>query len=117
MKRPNPKASFHPGFSVWKRILTLTVLGCILIFFGLVYASGPGRDEASVGEHPWDECSQTQQQPPRPPGISSVIIFPSSSFDKWIIIGFPQVKSEDNTKSQVQNRSSDKNRDRFFIFF
>jgi hypothetical protein len=117
MKRPNPKVSFHPGFFVWKRILTLAVFCCILVFFSLVYASGPGRYDASVGEHPWDECSQNQQQPPKPPGISSVIMFPSASFDKWIIIGFPQVKNEDNKKSQVQNHSSDKNWGRFFMFF
>jgi hypothetical protein len=117
MKRLNSKVSFVPGFFVGKKILTLGVLFCILAFFSWVYASGPGYNNASVGEHPWDENSEVDHQPPKFPAIYNVLVFPSGSFDGWIIVGFPQVKSEGNEKSRIQINSSDKKRGSFVIFF
>ncbi len=115
MRPSNPKFSFGPGFSVAKKILSLVVLFCFLVFFSLVYAGGPGPHDP-FGEHPWDELNNKPiKQSPQPPDITNVLIFPCDSFGWWIIIHSPQVKNGNIEKSQIQ--SSDKNQGKFFIFF
>jgi hypothetical protein len=115
MRPSNPKFSFGPGFSVAKKILSLVVLFCFLVFFSLVYAGGPGPQDP-VGEHPWDELnSKPNRESPKPPDTGNILIFPCDSFGRWIIIHSPQVKNGNIEKSQIQ--SSDRNRGKFFIFF
>jgi hypothetical protein len=115
MRPSNPKFSFNPGFSIGKKILSLVVLFCFLVFFSLVYAGGPGPQDP-VGEHPWDELnSKPTRESPQPPDPGNVLIFPCDSFGRWIIIHSPQVKNGNIEKSQIQ--SSDRNRGKFFIFF
>jgi hypothetical protein len=116
MRPSNPKFSFGPGFSVAKKILSLVVLFCFLVFFSLVYAGGLGNPEDPVGEHPWDELNNKPiKQSPQPPEITNVLIFPCDSFGRWIIIHSPQVKNGNIEKGQIQ--SSDKNQGKVFIFF
>jgi len=124
MKGPNSKVSFNPGFFVGKKILTLVLLFCFLLFFSLVYAGGPGDPDNPADntptpvEHPWDEVnSQNKDKAPKHPAINEVLIFPRGSLDSWIIIHSAQVKNGDNEKVQSQIHSSDKNRGKFFIFF
>ncbi len=115
MRSSNPKFPFGPGFSVAKKILSLVVLFCFLVFFGLVYAGGPAPQDP-VGEHPWDELnSKPIKQSQEPPDKGNVLIFPCDSFGAWVIIHFPQVKNGNIEKGQIQ--SSDKNQGKFFIFF
>ena len=116
MKPSNPKFSFGPGFSVAKKILSLVVLFCILVFFSLVYAGGPGNPTDPVGEHPWDELgSKPKENSSEPPDTSNVLIFSCDSFGQWIIIHSLQVKNGNIEKGQI--RSSNKNQGKFFILF
>lgn len=116
MRPSNPKVTFDPGFFVVKKILFLTVIFCFLVFSSLVYADGPGNYDDPVGEHPWDELkSGSEHQPPKPPDIKDVIIFPCGDFGGWTIIHFLQVK--DGDKGRVQIQTSDKNQGQLFILF
>jgi hypothetical protein len=116
MRPSNPKFSFDPGFSVAKKILSLVVLFCILVFFSLVYAGGPGNPTDPVGEHPWDELnSKPHEQSQKPPDTGNVLIFPCDSFGAWIIVHSLQVKNGNIENGQIQ--SSDKNQGKVFIFF
>jgi len=121
MKRSNPKVSFNPGFFVGKKILTLVMLFCLLLFFSVVYAGRPGSPSENSplpGEHPWDEVnSDNKDKAPKPQEISEVLIFPHGIFAKWIIIPRLQAKNGEKEKIQIQIHSSDKNRGNFFIFF
>lgn len=119
MRPSSPKVSFDPGFFVAKKILSLVVLFCFLVFFSLAYADGPDNLDDPVGaEHPWDELrSEPDHQALKPPEISSVQILPRGSFGGWIIIHFPQAKDQVVEKDRGQIHSSDKNQCRFFIFF
>ena len=116
MRPSNPKFSFGPGFSVAKKMLSLVLLFCFLVFFSLVYAGGPGNPTDPVGEHPWDELgSKPNKNSSEPPDITNVLIFSCDSFGRVIIVLSPQVKNGNIEKGQIQ--SSDKNQGKFFIFF
>ncbi|MFQ6003513.1 MAG: hypothetical protein ACE5KJ_07175 [Candidatus Zixiibacteriota bacterium] len=118
MRRSNPKVFFDPGFSVAKKILSLAVLGCVLLFPALVYAGGEFDPDSPLGEHPWDELqSESDHLPPIVPGINDAIVFPWRDFGGWIIIYFPQSKDRNLEKDQVQVLTSGRNQGRFFIFF
>lgn len=119
MRVSNLKISSTPGFSVTKRILSLVVLGCILVFFSLVYADGPGTPNDPLGDHPWDELkSKAEHQPPKPPSTADMIIFPSPKLGSWgIIIYAPQVKEHNIEKDGAPIHPSSRNRGQFFIFF
>lgn len=113
MRRSNPKFSFDPGFSVTMKILSLVVLGCVLVFFGSVYAVDPNNP---LGEHPWDDSKpKIEPQSPKFVDRCDVIIIPCVDFGGWTIIHFSQV--QDGDKDRVQIQTSSKNQDRFFIFF
>ena len=116
MKRSNPKLPFDPGFSVARKILLLIVLGCFLVFFGLIHAGEAFDPNNPVGEHPWDELkSGANHQPPR--HANEMIILPCGHFGGWIIIHSPQVKDGDTQKGQVKTNSSDRNQGKFYILF
>jgi len=119
MKTSNPKVSFDPGFSVLKKILTLVVLFCFLVFFSLVYADGPDDPNYPFGEHPWDDLrSGADHQPPEPPEISEVKIFPCGGFDGAIIIHLPQRSKGGNMeKDRIQVQTSAKDKVQIFILF
>jgi hypothetical protein len=115
MRPSNPTFSSNPGFSVSKRILSLVVLLCFLVFFSLVYAGGPGPQDP-VGEHPWDELNNKPiKHAPNSSDTSDVIIFSFDGFGRWIIVHSLQVKNGNIEKGQIQ--SSNKNQGKFFIFF
>ncbi len=116
MRHSNPKFSFDPGFSALKKILILVVLGCFLVFFGLVYAGEEVDPDTPFGEHPWDDLrSESDHQPPH--DIGNVIIFPCGDFGGWIIIHLTQSKDGDIEKDGVQIQTSDKNQGQSFILF
>ncbi len=118
MRRPNSKFSFDPGTSAAMKILTLVVIGCVLVFFGLVYADGDFDPDNPFGEHPWDEVqSPDDSQPPDPPKMTHGITLPWGGFGGWLIIQFPQVKDRDTQKGQVKTNSSDRNQGKFYILF
>lgn len=118
MRPSNLKVTSDPGFSVGKRILFGGVIFCFLVFFSLVYADGPDDPNNPFGEHPWDELlSGSDHQPPRPPGITTVIISPCGNFDGWIIIHFRQAKDGGVEKEQIQKESSEKIQAKSFILF
>ena len=118
MKPSNLKVTFNPGFSVGKKILLWGVILCFLTFFSLVHAEGPGGPDNPFGEHPWDELrSGAEHHSPKPPGISTLIIFPCSGFNEWIIIHSPRDGDDNLEKGPAQINSSDKIQGRFFIFF
>lgn len=102
----------NPGYFVGKRVLALVGVFCVLVFFSLVYASGPNNfNTPPAGEHPWDELkSQTDHQPPKPPAITDLLILPCGTFGGWIIVHSPQVRSVDMGKDRVQVHPSNKNR-------
>jgi hypothetical protein len=119
MRPSNPKVSFDPGLFVAKKILSLVVLFCFLVFFGLVYAGGDFDSDIPVGEHPWDDLrSGADPQSPEPPKISEVKIFPCGGFDGAIIIHLPQKSKGGNMeKDRVSIQPSAKNQNQIFILF
>ncbi|KPL05200.1 MAG: hypothetical protein AMJ73_01955 [candidate division Zixibacteria bacterium SM1_73] len=118
MRRSDLKSSFSPGFSVIKKILALIVLGCVLVFFGLVYAGEEFDPNDPCGEHPWDESqSDPDHQPPIATKIGDMIMLPSSGFGGWIIICSPKLEQENFEKDQVQSHSSGRHQAKLFIFF
>ncbi|MCK4427930.1 MAG: hypothetical protein KAW16_05565 [candidate division Zixibacteria bacterium] len=119
MRTSNPKVSFDPGLFVAKKILSLVVLFCFLGLFGLVYAGGNFDSDIPFGEHPWDDLqSEADHQPPEPPEISEVRIFPCGGFDGWIIIHLPQKSKGGNMeKDRGQIQTSAKKQSQIFILF
>ncbi len=111
----NPKVSSNPGLLVAKRLLSLVLIGCILVFFGLVWAGEEITPDDPDGEHPWDELkSGTDHQPPSP---SEVIMLPCGDFGAWMIIHLSQAKDRSIGEERVQTHSSDENRCQYFILF
>jgi hypothetical protein len=118
MGRSNLMFSFSPGFSIGKKILTLIVLGCVLVFFGWVYAGEEHDPQYPCGEHPWDESrSQPDNQPPITAKIGDLILLPSGGFSGGIIIYSPRAGQKAIEKDRVQDHSSGRNQAQLFILF
>lgn len=118
MKGSNPKFSFDPGFSVTKKILTLAVVFCFLIFLGLVYAGEEFDPTNPNGEHPWDELeSGGDHELPGPLDRSKMMIFPWGDFGGWLIIHLPQIEDRDIEKARVKTQASTKKQGKVLILF